>query len=479
MMRSLRWRLTGWYILLLAGVLLVFSVAVYMAVQRLLLENFDAMLRHQANLVAQAIDEDDGAPSLPQDMLLPDVRGRAHFTRIYRTDQTLSFNDSAAGEQVPELPHAVISALDGSPHLGQIQINATTLRIATFPIAHEGRIAGALQVGVALTDIEEAQRALLRVLLVLAPITLLVASSGGLFLANRALAPIDQMTRTAQRISAEQLSGRIGFRGPDDEIGRLARTLDSMLARLEAAFVRQRQFTADASHELRTPLTAIIGQIDVALGWPGSLEGYRATLRAVRQQTERLIRLTNDLLLLARLDGSLVAVPTQPVDLGSILPALGAQMEPLARAKGVSLELPGLPSIIIQGNEDHLVRLFVNLLDNAIRYTPAGGQITLDAVYQHGRVEIRICDTGPGIAPEHLPRLFDRFYRADRGRSRADGGSGLGLAIAQGIAQAHAGDISVESSVGAGSIFIVRLPAALMGAEQNSGAPLLARATAG
>jgi signal transduction histidine kinase len=187
---------------------------------------------------------------------------------------------------------------------------------------------------VVLSDIEETLRALMRMLLVLAPATLLVASGGGLFLANRALAPIDQMARTAQRISAEHLSRRIGFHGPDDEVGRLARTLDSMLARLEAAFVRQWQFTADASHELRTPLTAIIGQIDVALGWPGSVESYHATLRAVREQTERLIRLTNDLLLLARLDRSLVAAQTELVDLGSILPALGVQMERLARAKG-------------------------------------------------------------------------------------------------------------------------------------------------
>jgi heavy metal sensor kinase len=477
MMHSLRWRLTGWYLLLLAAVLLLFSMSVYVAVQRLLIDNFDAMLQHQANVVAQAIDEDDGEPSLDRDMLLPDVRDRAHFTRIYRTDQTLSFNDSAVGEQVPEIPHAVTSALDGQPHLGQMQVHTTTLRIATFPIMHEGRIAGALQVGVALSEIEETLRALMRVLLVLAPATLFVASGGGLFLANRALAPIDQMTRTAQRISAEHLSGRIGFHGPDDEVGRLARTLDSMLARLEAAFVRQWQFTADASHELRTPLTAIIGQIDVALGWPGSVESYRATLRAVREQTERLVRLTNDLLLLARLDGSLVAAQTEPVDLGSILPALGVQMEPLARAKGVTLVLPTFPSIIVQGNEDHLVRLFMNLLDNAIRYTPAGGRITLDDIYHQGQIGIRISDTGPGIAPEHLPRLFDRFYRVDRGRSRAEGGSGLGLAIAQGIAEVHGGAISVESIVGTGSTFTIWLPTAATDVEQAGAVPMLVGTT--
>jgi heavy metal sensor kinase len=358
-------------------------------------------------------------------------------------------------------------------HLGQVQMRATTLRIATVPIIIDGRIAGALQVGVSLREIEDTMRALLQVLLVLAPTTLLAASGGGLFLANRALAPIDHITRTAQRIGAENLSRRIGRQGPDDEVGRLARTFDTMLARLEAAFVRQRQFTADASHELRTPLTAIIGQIDVALGWPGTVESYRATLQMVREQAARLTRLTNDLLLLARTDGQLVAMPTEPIDLGSILTALGVQVEPLAHAQNLLLILRPFPSITILGNQDHLIRLFMNLLDNAIRYTPTGGQITIEATYQEGQVIIQVCDTGPGIAPEHLPRLFDRFYRVDSGRNRTQGGSGLGLAIAQSIAQAHGGSISVESSVGTGSTFTVRLPAAGADIEQKSAAPAL------
>jgi signal transduction histidine kinase len=204
----------------------------------------------------------------------------------------------------------------------------------------------------------------------------------------------------------------------------------------------------------------MIGQIDVALGWPGNAESYRTTLRTVREQTERLTRLTNDLLMLTRVDRELLAAPGEPVDLGSILPALAAQVAPLARAQGVTLTLPELPPIVVAGNEDHLIRLFMNLLDNAIRYTPAGGRITLDATFQQGQVGIRVSDTGPGIAPQHLPHLFDRFYRVDGGRSRDQGGSGLGLAIAQSIAQAHGGDISVESALGVGSTFTVRLPTA-------------------
>jgi heavy metal sensor kinase len=415
-------------------------------------------------------DVENGEPSLQQEVLLPDIRDSEHFTRIYRTDQTLSFTDSAVGEEIPELPAVVTTALRGLPQLTQVQLHTATLRIATFPIIHEGHIAGVLQVGVALNDIEATMRALLRVLLVLTPATLLAASSGGLFLANRALSPIDQITRTAQRISAENLSGRIGLHGPDDEVGRLARTFDTMLARLEAAFVRQQQFTADASHEVRTPLTAIIGQIDVALGWPGSLESYRATLSAVCEQAERLTRLINDLLLLARVDALPAPLHTEPIDMSSILPALVAQVEPLAGARGVTLVLPTVPSVLVLGDADQLIRLFKNLLDNAIRYTPPGGRITLAVAAQPRQIVIGVRDTGPGIAPEHLPRLFDRFYRVDRGRSRAQGGSGLGLSIAQSIAQAHGGCITVESVIGVGSTFMVQLPAAAPGSDQRCAA---------
>jgi heavy metal sensor kinase len=460
MLHSLRWRLTGWYVLLLAAILALFSSGVYLAVRQLLVENVDQMLQHQARLVAQAIDEDDGVLTLTQDVLLPDVRDQQHFTRIYRADQSLSFSDGGAGAQIPAVPDALANALSGRQHLGEVQLGTTTLRVASFPVSDEGRIAGVLQVGVALRGIEETMRTLLQVLLVLAPAMLLIASGGGWFLANRALAPIDQITRTAERISVENLSRRIGVQGLDDEVGRLARTFDTMLARLEAAFARQRQFTADASHELRTPLTAIIGRIDVALGWPGSVEGYQATLRSVREQMVRLTRLSNDLLWLARIDSQPSTLPAEPIDLSSILPAVAAQLEPLAHAQRVTLTLPAIPPLVVVGNEDQLIRLFLNLLDNAIRYTPLGGLIALAISSDAGQVAVRVRDTGPGIAPEHLPHLFDRFYRADRGRSRAEGSSGLGLAIAQGIAQAHGGGISVASTPGAGSTFTVWLPRA-------------------
>jgi heavy metal sensor kinase len=457
MFRSLRWRLTGWYALLLAGVLLLFSAGTYLAVRELLLDNVDDVLRHQVALVAQTIDLAGSVPVPRGEVALPVRRDSEHFTRLYRADGTLSFDDNAIVGHAPGLVAEARKALRGAEAIGQVDTDQGPMRVGTFPIQRDGQVVGALQVGLSLEDNEDTLGTLLKVLLALAPPTLLLASGGGLFLADRALAPIDRITRTARRISAENMSGRIGMRGPDDEVGRLARTFDAMLERLDAAFARQRQFTADASHELRTPLTAIIGQIDVTLEQPRDTESYRATLATVREQARRLARLSNDLLFLARADVPLDAVAFEPLDLSDLLPAIAAQVAPLAVARAQTVALAPLPPLTVLGNEDQLIRLILNLLDNALCYTPPGGRIALDGGLDGANVTIRVSDSGPGIAPEHLPRLFDRFFRGDRSRGRAQGGSGLGLAIAQSIAQSHGGRIDVESTVGRGSAFTVVL----------------------
>lgn len=459
MFRSLRWRLVGWYVLLLTGVLLLFSIGIYLAVQKLLLDSVDDALTHQAALIANTIVITDDGPHLKGDVELRGRRDSEFFTRLYRSDGTQSFEQNSMSERAPDQPDAVADALRGKRRITQAQTREGTMRIATFPIAEDKRIVGAIQVGMSLEDSEDTLRRLIKVLLVLAPTILLLASGGGLFLAYRALAPIDRITRTAQRISAENLGGRIAFTGPNDEVGRLARTFDAMLARLEAAFIRQRQFTADASHEIRTPLTAIIGQIDVALERPRDTASYQATLTTVREQAQRLARLASDLLFLARADAQALRVVTEPIALDSLLPAIVAQVEPLAAARSQTVTLTPAPAVTY-GDEDQLIRMLLNLLDNAIRYTPPGGRIAVDCTPANGSIAIRVADSGPGIAQEHLPRLFDRFYRIDRGRNRAQGGSGLGLAIAQCIAQAHGGQITIESAIGQGSAFTVVLPGA-------------------
>jgi signal transduction histidine kinase len=481
---SLRWRLTGWYVVLLAGVLLMFSGGTYIAVYKLLLDNFDDLLTSQANLIVQTIDFNDRDQTLQNTSLRADRRDDEHLTRIYRADRTLIYDDNPR-ELASELQDAVSEALAGDKQLVQVNGREGPMRVLSLPITHNGQVVGALQVGISLEDLRATMRTLLKVLLLMAPAMLLVASGGGLFLANRALTPIDRLTRTAQRISAEDLSQRINLQGPDDEVGRLAHTFDAMLARLQSAFDQQRRFAADASHELRTPLTAIIGQIEVAIERPRDAESYRATLATVRDQARRLARLANDLLFLARADAQPAPVAHELIDLGSLLPAIVAQVEPLANDRQQQIMFSQPPELLVRGNEDDLIRLFLNLLDNAIRYTPPGGNITIAArigqpqpatelapgalaaigprvgALGQQSVIVSIHDTGPGVRPEHLPKLFDRFFRIDRGRNRAQGGSGLGLAIAQSITTAHGGRLEVSSTIGQGSTFIAILPCAV------------------
>jgi len=492
---SLRWRLTGWYVLLLTSVLLLFSAGTYITVYKLLLDNFDELLASQANLIVQTVDFNERNLTLQNDSLRAGRRDDEHLTRIYRPDSTLIYDDNPQ-EQGSELAEAVRSALDGDKQIIQVRGHEGQMRVLSLPITHDGQIIGALQIGISLEDLHGTMRTLLKVLLLLAPAMLLIASGGGWFLATRALTPIDRLTRTAQRISAEDLSQRINLRGADDEVGRLAHTFDAMLTRLQSAFEQQRRFTADASHELRTPLTAIIGQIDVAIERPRDAESYRVTLATVREQANRLTHLANDLLFLARADAQPAPVADELIDLGNLLPAIVAQVEPLADDRQQQIALDQPPELFVHGNEDDLIRLFLNLLDNAIRYTPPGGRISITAAIEHSQpaanrasgrmtainahehthaptqpsVVVSIHDTGPGVAPEHLPRVFDRFFRADRGRNRAQGGSGLGLAIAQSIANTHGGRLEVTSTIGQGSTFTAILPCAV--AQDDTSRPI-------
>jgi HAMP domain-containing protein len=237
---SLRWRLTGWYVLLLTGVLLLFSAGTYIAVYKLLLDNFDDVLASQANLIVQTINFNDRDQTLQNTSLRADRRDDEHLTRIYRADGSLIYDDNPR-EIAPELADTLSDALAGDKQLVQVSGREAPMRVLTLPVTHSGQIVGALQVGVSLEDLRATMRTLLKVMVLMAPAMLLIASGGGLFLANRALTPIDRLTRTAQRISAEDLSQRINLHGPDDEVGRLARTFDAMLARLQSAFEQQRR----------------------------------------------------------------------------------------------------------------------------------------------------------------------------------------------------------------------------------------------
>lgn len=296
------------------------------------------------------------------------------------------------------------------------------------------------------------------------PLALLLAGLGGYFLAQRALEPIDNITQTARTISGQDLSKRIQHQGPADEIGRLAKTFDAMLDRLELAFRREQRFTGDAAHELRTPLTALKGQLEVTLSRSRSAAEYQATLQTMTEQVERLIQLSSSLLYLARLEQNQVQLSKETIAVDAFFNALLDQIRPLASQKSITLQAQLPTDLQLTGHLDLLIRLFLNLLDNAIKYSLPTGTISLQVEPVDHQVITRINNTGQPIPPEKLPHLFDRFYRVEADRSRRQnahepGGAGLGLAIAQEIAKIHHGEIVAESDAKAGTTFTVFLPA--------------------
>jgi signal transduction histidine kinase len=286
----------------------------------------------------------------------------------------------------------------------------------------------------------------------------LASGAGGYVLSGMMLRPVRDMTRVASEISATNLSQRINHQGPDDELKALADTFDSMIDRLETSFDRQRQFVQDASHELRTPLAAIRTNIEVTeLDPEATNEEYRSLLETVKHQTERLTRLSEDLLLLSTNEGGL---PLEPVSLRAIAAEVANELAPLAAARGVQVHVEEGADIEVDANPDHLYRSVLNLVDNGIKYSGQIGRVAIACVTAGGRGEISVRDTGPGIGSGDASRIFDRFYRVDRGRSRREGGNGLGLAIVRELVQGMGGTVRLASLPGQGSTFTISLPIA-------------------
>ena len=316
-----------------------------------------------------------------------------------------------------------------------------------------------------------------------------LAVVGGYWLAGRVIRPVEVITRTAREISATDLSRRLNL-GTQDELGELAGTFDRMLDRLQASFERQRQFTADASHELRTPLTIVELEASRALARRRSMEEYEQALAIIKSENETMGVLVNDLLTLARMDAGQTVLRMEVQDLSDLALEVVERLAPLAQRKGVELSTGDFPEVRVMGDRQYLIQMLTNLVENAIKYavgeekrvrvetgmiplaSPGPGARAGNDQAGEGWGWLRVIDNGPGIPAEHLPHLFDRFYRVDKSRGRLaeaggdgstaegePGGSGLGLSIVQWIAQAHGGEIRIESEVGKGSTFEVRLPA--------------------
>lgn len=453
---SLRLRLALWYLLILGVTLALFSTMIFFDVRRSLLDGMDTVLMERAGTVASQVDFSNGVVSYPPDNDAP--RAEAE-TAVYLFDARGRLRDKVAGSHLlPPYPPALWAPLHG--HDGYSM--SSGMRLYSLGLRDsQGHIVGVVQVVESVDRVRQQIARLLALLLISTPALLVLATLGGVFLAGRALAPIDRITRIAAAISAGNLTGRLSLEPRRDEVGRLAATFDRMLDRLEYAFARQRQFAADASHELRTPLTIIRGDLDVLLRRRRTPEEYEAAMRDVNDEVTRLSGLVEDLLTLARTDSGQVELAYELLALDALVVEVVEGMRRLAATRGVAVETRLAPDITLAGDVTRLRQLVANLLGNAIAYTPQGGRIAVTLRAEAAWACLEVADTGIGIAADDLPYIFDRFFRTNRARARDQDGVGLGLSIARWCVEAHGGRIEARSTPGAGSVFTVLLPLAL------------------
>jgi len=465
---SIRLRLTFWYTTVLATVIIVFGVALYYLLTFTLVNTIDRQLEATASQIAESARLRLSPLSLGTVIEVPGIDVYATpglYIQVYDPDSGQSLRSSSLGEGSLPVDEAVLDAtLNGQPLWQTTEVGGTKLRIYSSPLAMDGRVEGVVQVAASIEQVDQTQRQLV-VILVAGSLVAIVLSAGlGALLARAALRPIDEITQAALTISrTEDLRRRLDVSGPADEVGRLAATFDEMLARLETLFTTQRRFIADVSHELRTPLTTIQGNVDILRR--GAAEDPKArqeTLAAIEGEVARMSRLVADLLLLARVDAG-IRLESEPVELDTLL--LEVYRQARVMSDGVEVRLGHEDQAVVVGDADRLRQLLLNLVDNALKYTPPGGRVTLSLFRDRDWVRVDVSDTGIGIPAEDLepgpngvPLIFERFYRADPARSRAQGGTGLGLSIAHWIARAHGGQITVASQEGQGSTFSVRLP---------------------
>jgi signal transduction histidine kinase len=470
---TLRSRLTIAYVGFFAIALIALDIGLYLIVRQALYSSIDSDLERGAQYLQDGFTNSNERLRASNNQRLQDYFGTNSFIL---TEQTVSGFDATNlkfqvyqpnGELAAKSPNVQYTihvddtlldqALAGHETTSTIDTGKMRTRQRLQPLMFRDQVVGALQITRSLRDTDFALKLLLYVLLGGGAIVLLTAARGGAWLTRAAFKPIDEVTRTAQSIvSAEDLSLRVPVPPAQDELQRLTVTVNDLLARLEGLFSAQRRFVADVSHELRTPLAAMQGNLEVLdRGAARDPELLAESLADMRREVARLIRMANDLLLLAQSEAG-VQLRDEPIELDTLLLEVHRELRPLAG--DVQLRLGHEDQIVVQGDRDRVKQALLNLGINALQHTPPGGTVTLGMARQDGYAALTVTDSGQGIGPDDLPYIFERFYRADRSRSRHHGGAGLGLAIVKWVAEAHNGRVDVVSHQGVGSQFSLLLP---------------------
>ncbi len=465
--RSIRSRLTALYVLLLGVVLILFSVFLYFYLSNRLYEGIDHSLLVSARVMAKtALMRSDEVPFPGLEDFFNQFLESGDpnkFYRIYDGSGTVdSKSKNLDASQFPLTQDAYTNALKGEKTYETSYIaDSHPIRVINMPVLRDGKLVNVIQVGTSLQAVKETLKNLQIFLFTAVPAVLVLTTVLGRFMARRALRPVAQIIQTAKEIaSGVDLSKRIADPNVKDEIGQLALTLNSMMDRLESSFTQMRQFSSDASHELRTPLTVLKGQSELVLSKERNPEEYQDVLSSNLEEIYYMSKVLDDLFVLSRSDEKQIRLECRDVSLGALIEEVCRHAEVMASGKNIKITITSLEPVHINGDAVKLRQMIWNLLHNGIKYTPSGGEVMITLEEQEEYACLTIQDTGIGIPEEHLPLVFNRFYRVDKARTRKEGGSGLGLSICKYIVEAHQGEIEVESASGKGSKFKIRLPKA-------------------
>lgn len=463
--RSLSFRLVAWYAGVLTTVFVLLGLLTFFFLRHYLEANLlDTQARRArqiaGTLVAQAPREsEDSLRSEVEKLYSPEINDR--FIRISRADGHVVYASGSPRSELfdsSRVPQITGNFLEGAAR--KVPVPGGALLIAAVPATGSDGTLYRVEVGTSAAPAENTLGQVLVMLAVGLPIAVAVAVTGGFILVRQALEPVERMAVKAEEITQHNLSERLPVVESGDELERLSISLNHMISRLEDALRGSKQFVADASHELRTPLTVIRGELE-SLAQDGRIaRETREALGSVLEEVERLAEIVESLFALSRLDAGEAHSEWLRFDLAELAATTAEQMSLLATDKNVLVECESTPGVTVEGDRARLKQVIVNLLDNAIKYTPSGGRVRLSVRREEGFAVLDVADNGVGIAPEALPHVFKRFYRVDGSRSREQGGAGLGLAIVKSICTAHGAEVEVVSSPGQGSRFRMRQPLA-------------------
>lgn len=466
--RSLSFRLTLWYIVILGGTIILAGLFLYQGFKDSQLDELDRKLLEIADETYEEWRRERGTTWEEA------IRATEQEFKAYRPFIQIVILQEKGGRKIEKIITSErlekgIFTFDLEIYyradradienivyetFKENELGVSPVRFILFPV----RGPTLVQVGISLSEIENASRRLMVVAVLAGAMLMLLATLGGTFIIRRALRPVKTVVHTARKISADDLSLRIESEKRQDEIGELVDTFNDMISRLEASIKKLKQFSGDVSHELRTPLTVIRGEIEVLLRKERSTADYRETLSTVLEETSLLERIIDDLLFLSRIEAIQKKELEKPVQLDEILLQTIENRDAAARNKEIHLNIINMDAAMVHGDENLLERMLINIIDNAIRYTPVRGRVEISLEKQGDTAVLGIRDNGIGIPQEALPYIYDRFFVVDKSRSKETGGLGLGLSIVKHVAETHGAVITVASEVGQGTAFEIKFP---------------------